>query len=144
MGHGFTYLRSRISAQWAEEFARRLREKLYDHIQRLPYSWHSKVQTGDIIQRCTSDVDTVRRFIALQFVQLGRGIFMVVLILPIMLAMDVQMTLIATIAVPLVFVYAFVFFRQCHVKHREADLLIGLWQSGDCHSCAFVRCISDR
>jgi len=120
-GHGLTYLRSRISAQVAEEFARRLREKLYDHIQRLPYSWHSKVQTGDIIQRCTSDVDTVRRFIALQFIQLGRGIFMVALILPIMLMMDVHMTLIATIAVPLVFVYAFIFFRQVRSRFKIQD-----------------------
>ena len=120
-GHSFTYLRSRISAQVAEEFARRLREALYDHIQRLPYAWHSKVQTGDIIQRCTSDVDTIRRFISLQFIQLGRGIFMVALILPIMLMMNVRLTLISTVVVPIVFIYAYVFFRQVRRRFKAQD-----------------------
>lgn len=120
-GHGFTYLRSRISAQVAEEFARRIREALYDHIQKLPYAWHSKVQTGDIIQRCTSDVDTIRRFISLQFIQLGRGIFMVALILPIMLSMSIKLTLYSTIVVPIVFIYAFVFFRQVKKRFKSQD-----------------------
>ncbi|MDY0151505.1 MAG: ABC transporter ATP-binding protein [Candidatus Cloacimonas sp.] len=121
IGHGFTYLRSRISAQVAEEFARRLREALYDHIQRLPYAWHSKVQTGDIIQRCTSDVDTIRRFISLQFIQLGRGIFMVALILPIMLSMNPRLTLYSTIVIPFVFTYALVFFRQVRNRFKAQD-----------------------
>ncbi|MDD4309704.1 MAG: ABC transporter ATP-binding protein [Candidatus Cloacimonetes bacterium] len=119
--HGFTYLRSRLSAQVAEEFARRLREALYDHIQRLPFAWHSKVQTGDIIQRCTSDVDTIRRFISLQFIQLGRGIFMVLLILPIMLMLNVKLTLISTIVVPIVFIYALIFFRQVRNRFKAQD-----------------------
>lgn len=119
--HGCTYLRSRISAAVAEEFARRIRDRLYDHIQRLPFAWHSKVQTGDIIQRCTSDVDTVRRFIALQFVQLGRSVFMVALILPIMLSMSPKLTLYSTLVVPIVFVYAFVFFRQVRKRFKAQD-----------------------
>jgi ATP-binding cassette subfamily B protein len=119
--HGFTYMRSRFSAQVAEEFARRLRNKLYDHIQKLPYAWHSKVQTGDIIQRCTSDVDTVRRFVALQFVQLGRSIFMVLLILPIMLTMNAKMTFYSTLVVPIVFVYAYVFFKQVRRRFKAQD-----------------------
>lgn len=121
MGHTFTYLRGKLSAQVSEEFARRLRDGLYDHIQRLPYAWHSKVQTGDIIQRCTSDVETVRRFIGSQLVQLGRGIFLAVLILPVMLSLDTRMTLISTIVVPVIFVYAYVFFRQVRRRFKAAD-----------------------
>lgn len=121
VGHTFTYLRGKLSAQVSEEFARRLRNGLYDHIQRLPYSWHSKVQTGDIIQRCTSDVETVRRFIGAQLVQLGRGIFMAVLILPVMLSLDARMTLISTAVVPVIFVYAYVFFRQVRNRFKAAD-----------------------
>lgn len=121
LGHAFTYLRGKLSAQVSEEFARRLRNSLYDHIQRLPYVWHSKVQTGDIIQRCTSDVDTVRRFIGLQLVQLGRGVFMALLILPIMLALDKRMTLFSTFVVPVIFAYAYVFFRQVRKRFQAAD-----------------------
>jgi ATP-binding cassette subfamily B protein len=79
------------------------------------------VQTGDIIQRCTSDVDTVRRFIGLQLIQLGRGIFMALLILPVMLAMNVKMTLVSTVGVPVIFIYAFIFFKQVRKRFQAAD-----------------------
>jgi len=121
MAHGFTYLRSRLSAQVGEEFSRRLREKLLQHIQLLPYAWHSRIQTGDIIQRCTSDVDTLRRFISLQFVQLGRGVFMIALIIPVMLSLDTTMTLYANLAVPIVFVYAYVFFHRISKLFKSQD-----------------------
>jgi len=121
LGHSCTFLRGKLSAEVSEELARRMRNRLYDHIQKLPYSWHSKVQTGDIIQRCTSDVDTVRRFIGLQLIQLGRGIFMALLILPVMLAMNVKMTLISTVVVPVIFIYAFIFFKQVRKRFQAAD-----------------------
>jgi len=121
LGHSFTYLRGRLSARVGEELARRIREALFEHIQLLPYAWHSKIQTGDIIQRCTSDVDTLRRFISLQFVQLGRGLFMVCLIIPVMYTLDKTMTLYANIAVPVVFAYAYVFFRKISRMFKAQD-----------------------
>lgn len=121
IAHGLTFLRGKLSAEVSEEFARRLKNTLYDHIQKLPYSWHSKVQTGDIIQRCTSDVETIRRFLALQFVQLGRGVFMILLLVPIMLSMDLRMTLVSMVVVPIIFVYAYVFFRQVRRRFQAAD-----------------------
>ena len=54
----------------SERFVKSLRDALYGHIQRLPYSWHVQNPTGDIIQRCTSDVEVVRNFIAEQMVEL--------------------------------------------------------------------------
>lgn len=121
LAHSFTFLRSKLAAEVSEEFSRRLRNSLYDHIQKLPYSWHSKVQTGDIIQRCTSDVDTIKRFIGLQLIQMGRGIFMVLLLLPVMLSMDTRMTLVSMIVVPFIFVYAYVFFKQVRKRFQAAD-----------------------
>ena len=121
ISHSFTFLRGKLSAQVSEELSRRMRNSLYDHIQRLPYAWHSRVQTGDIIQRCTSDVDTIRRFIGLQLVQLGRGIFMAILIVPVMLSMNVKMTLISTVVVPLIFIYAYIFFKQVRRRFQLAD-----------------------
>lgn len=121
LAHSLTFLRGKLSAEVSEELARRMRTRLYDHIQRLPYIWHSKVQTGDIIQRCSSDVDTVRRFIGQQLVQLGRGVFMALLILPIMLSLDLRMTLVSTVVVPVIFVYAFIFFKQVKKKFQAAD-----------------------
>lgn len=119
--HSFTYLRGRLSAIVSEEFGRRLRNALFEHIQKLPYAWHSKVQTGDIIQRCTSDVETIRRFIGVQSLQLLRGIFLVMMVLPAMLMMDVQMALISTIVLPIIIVYAFIFFKQVQKRFTLSD-----------------------
>src|ERR1700687_4046291 len=58
----FSFLSGRFAANTAESIARKIRNYLYDHIQRMTFSLHDKMPTGDLIQRSTSDVDAVRRF----------------------------------------------------------------------------------
>lgn len=117
----FTYLRGRLSAESAEELARRIRNILYDHLQKLPFSWHSRVQTGDIVQRCTSDVDTVRRFFGMQLVQVGRGLIMIVLVVPIMLSLNREMAYISMIVIPVIIVYSFIFYKRVRKLFLAAD-----------------------
>ena len=69
----FMNLQGRLSGIASETIARRLRDRLAAHIQHLPMSWHDKVQTGDIVQRCTSDVDTVRLFYREQVIEIARA-----------------------------------------------------------------------
>ena len=73
---GFTFLSGRLAARTAEGIARRMRNYLYDHIQRLTFSYHDHMQTGELIQRSTSDVDAVRRFYADQALGIGRIILL--------------------------------------------------------------------
>jgi ferredoxin len=47
----------------SETLVKSMRDQLFSHIQRLPFSWHMKNKTGDIIQRCTSDIDTTKNFL---------------------------------------------------------------------------------
>ena len=68
---GCTFNSRRLAARTAEGIARRLREYMYDHIQRLSFTYHDKTQTGELIQRATSDVDTIRRFFADQAIEAG-------------------------------------------------------------------------
>ena len=65
------FIRGRSNGITSETVARNLRNQLYDHLQYLPYSYHQKTQTGDMIQRVTSDVDTIRRFLANQISDVG-------------------------------------------------------------------------
>ncbi|MFI3206833.1 MAG: ABC transporter transmembrane domain-containing protein, partial [Clostridia bacterium] len=58
-----------------------VRNNLFSHIQKLPYSWHNKHQTGDIIQRCTMDVDMIKNFISEQFLALFRTVFLILIAL---------------------------------------------------------------
>ena len=45
---------------------------MFDHIQHLTFSYHDRTQTGELIQRSTSDVDALRRFYADQAIGVGR------------------------------------------------------------------------
>ncbi len=117
----FSYLKSRLAAQASESFARKLKGMLYDHIQRLPFIWHNKVQTGDVIQRCTSDVDTIRRFLGLQLVEVGRGLIIIIILIPIMLSLSPKLTVVSIIIVPFIFTYAYFFFKKVRQEFLKAD-----------------------
>ena len=54
---GFLFLKNTLASKAAESTTKKIRDKLYDHIQRLPYDYHVKSETGELIQKCTSDVD---------------------------------------------------------------------------------------
>ncbi|MGB4389479.1 MAG: ABC transporter ATP-binding protein, partial [Caldicoprobacterales bacterium] len=82
---------------------------------------HVKAETGDLIQRCTSDVETVRRFLSVQLVELGRAIIMLVAAIFIMIKIDKQMTLASVLVVPIIFTFAFVFFIKVQKAFLKAD-----------------------
>lgn len=117
----FTYLKGKWSAVASESTAKKTRELLYDHLQNAFYDYHVKAETGDLIQRCTSDLDTIRAFLAEQFVEVGRAIFMLSLALSIMLSLHVKMTLVAMATVPIIFGFAIVFFLKVRNAFKLSD-----------------------
>ena len=70
----FTYLRGKWSAMASENITRHLRDRLYDQLQHLPCSYYDRAETGDLVQRCTSDVETLRQFLVDQVVEIGRQV----------------------------------------------------------------------
>jgi ATP-binding cassette subfamily B protein len=117
----FTYLKGRWTAVASEAIARRVRDTLYDHLQHLPCRFYDGAETGDLVQRCTSDVETLRTFLSQQIVELGRTVIMLVAVLPIMLAMDPRMTLVSLAVVPVILGIAFVFFSKIKTAFKAAD-----------------------
>ncbi|MGB7604223.1 MAG: ABC transporter ATP-binding protein [Lutisporaceae bacterium] len=117
----FTFFRGKWSAVASESTARGIRNKLYDHLQHVTYDYHVKAETGDLIQRCTSDVETIRAFLAMQFVEIGRALFMLSMALIIMLSLDVRMTMVAMIVVPIIFAFAFIFFMKVKKAFTASD-----------------------
>lgn len=117
----FMFLRGKLSAQASESIARKMRDRLYNHLQYLPYSYHKKADTGDLVQRCTSDVDTIRRFLGTQFVTVGHALFMVIFVSYTMISLDLHMTLISLMVVPFIFAFAVIFFRKVKTAFQEAD-----------------------
>ena len=88
--HGlFTYLRARWAAEASEGVARQLRARLYSHLENLPCAYHDRADSGDLVQRCSSDVETFRVFLAAQVVEIARVALILVIAIPIMFSQDV-------------------------------------------------------
>ncbi len=108
-------------AKGTEGIIKNIRNNLFKHIQNLPYSWHIKNQTGDIIQRSTSDVDIVRNFINTQLSEMFRTIMLVIISLILMFSMNVKLTLIVLIFIPVVVLYSSIFYGILSKKFLIAD-----------------------
>lgn len=105
----------------SERFVKSLRDALYGHIQRLPYRWHVQNPTGDIIQRCTSDVEVVRNFIAEQMVELLSTTFLIVVYMAAMFTMNVKISLFVFAFIPVIVGYSLVFYRRISKDYQKAD-----------------------
>ena len=116
-----TYLRGRWVAIAAEDVMRRLRDRLHGHLNRLPCTWYDQAETGDVLQRCTSDVDTLRNFLAMQVIEIGRAIAMLLIPLPLMFMMDVRMSIASLLLIPVIVCSAFFFFGRVKSIFREKD-----------------------
>ncbi len=108
----FAYLRGTWSAKTSEGITRRVRNYLFDHIQRLPFGFHDYVKTGELIQRSTSDVDAVRRFYADQALGIGRIVALFVVNLGMLLQMSPRLAWVSIVVMPLVVVMSYFFFGR--------------------------------
>ena len=117
----FMFLKGYLSSYAAENIAKEIREKLYRQIQYMTFERHTRKETGDMVQRCTSDVEMVRRFIGVQVVDLGRIVFMLVFTLIIMGTMNVELTLYSMIMIPILFFFSYIFFTKIQKTFKKSD-----------------------
>jgi ATP-binding cassette subfamily B protein len=108
----FSFLSGRLAAYTAEGITRRLRDFLFDHIQRLSFSYHATTPTGDLIERVTSDVDAVRRFFSEQGIGIGRIILLFVINFVAILNLNVKLGLLSVIAIPFMLLVSIWFFKR--------------------------------
>ena len=105
----------------SETLVKTMRDSLFGRIERLPFSWHMKNKTGDIIQRCTSDIETMRSFISEQMTGIFRILIMLVLSLVFMCSMNVWLTLVAVVPMPLIIWYSLRFHRTVRNEFQVCD-----------------------
>jgi ATP-binding cassette subfamily B protein len=117
----FLYLRGRWSAIASEGIVRRLRNDLYGHIANLSCRYYDKADTGDLVQRCTSDVETLRMFLSTQVVEIGRALLLVGISTPILFALHVPLALLSVALLPVILTFALVFFHRIKVLFRNMD-----------------------
>jgi len=108
----FTFMSHAAAARTAESVARRLRNYIYDHLQHLSFTYHDRSQTGELIQRSTSDVDAIRRFFADEAIMVGRIVLLFAVNLIALLTLNVQLALASIVVVPIVVVMSLFFFKR--------------------------------
>lgn len=121
------HLRQKHQAIVAENLCKNIRDDLYNHIQNLPFSYHKRVKTGDLIQKCTSDVDVVRRFFNGQAAEIVSIIVTVIFSFTILFSINIKLTLIAIAFYPFIFIYSNVFHKKITKQfsicdEKESDL----------------------
>jgi len=116
---GFAFLSGRLAAYTAEGITRRLRDFLFDHIQRLSFSYHATTPTGDLIERVTSDVDALRRFFSEQGIGMGRIILLFVINFIAILNLNVKLGLMSVIVIPFMLVVSLWFFKKVTKAYEE-------------------------
>ncbi len=117
----FTYCSNICMAKGSEGFLKNIRDQLYRHIQHLPYTWHVNHKTGDIIQRCTNDVEIIRNFVCNQMMEVIRIVFLIDLYLAVMFSMNVKLSLIVTAFIPIIIGYSAFFYSKISRRFLQAD-----------------------
>ncbi len=117
----FSYLKGWQAALASDGIARRLKDELYDHLNHLPARHHDRADTGDLVQRCTSDVETTRQFLASQVMEIGNALFLGATALPLLFALHVPMTFVSFALIIPITVYAYVYFRRVQHVFKEVE-----------------------
>lgn len=117
----FHYLRHFLTVRANEIFVKRVRDECFTHLQRLPLSWHGEHRTGDIIQRCTSDVDTISNFVTNQLLGLFRIVLLLVLSVVFMFTINVRLAAIAVSFIPVIVGYSVVYYFYIFKRVKTCD-----------------------
>ncbi|MCI5772767.1 MAG: ABC transporter ATP-binding protein/permease [Clostridiales bacterium] len=115
--YGFRVFNTKAS----ETLVKTMRDRLFSHIERLPFSWHMKNKTGDIIQRCTSDIDTTRNFLTEQLTAIFRIVILLALSLGFMLSMNPLLAVISLLPTPFILAYSLVFHKKIFEGFTDCD-----------------------
>ncbi len=123
----FTFISGKSASKAAEGTTERLRNYLYDHIQHLPFAYHAETDTGELIQRCTSDVDALRRFYNDHAIGIGRIALLFIVNFIALLQLNLKLGLYSIIAVPLILITSIYFFgkvSKAYEAYQEQDAVL--------------------
>jgi ATP-binding cassette subfamily B protein len=123
----FSYFSGRLAALTAEGITRRLRNYLFDHIQHLDFSYHDKTPTGELIERCTSDVDALRRFYSEQAIGVGRIVLLFAINFAAIMDLNTKLALISIIVVPVIILTSIWFFKRltkAYEAYQEQEAIL--------------------
>ncbi|MBN1665816.1 MAG: ABC transporter ATP-binding protein [Anaerolineales bacterium] len=123
----FSFLSGSLAARTSEGVARRVRDYVFDHLQRLTFSYHNQQKTGELIQRATSDIDAIRRFFADQAIGVGRISLLFLVNFAALLALNWKLALASVVVVPFTVGMSYFFFQRvskAYEAYQEQDAIL--------------------
>ena len=118
----FRYCFRRCNTTGSETLVRTMRDALYDQITVLPLSWYIGHRTGDLIQRCTADVEMVKTFVSEQMINLLRIVILIVLAMYFIAGISPALALTEALFIPVVFLYSAYFHDKVGSSYEDADV----------------------
>jgi ATP-binding cassette, subfamily B, bacterial len=94
---------------------------VFDHLERLPYSYYKKNKSGDLIQTCTRDLDVIRKFLIGDVSSLNYTFWIVILCFSILMGISWKLTVVSLSLFPLMFIYSFFLIKSVRKRYRATD-----------------------
>ncbi len=121
VGGVFLYFRGRLAALTSEAIVKGIREELYRRLHHLQARYYDDADTGDLVQRCSSDVETLRVFLSSDVVEIGRALILVLIATPILFWLDSRLAWVSLVLMPFLTVFAYVFFAKVKEVFQVTD-----------------------
>lgn len=120
-----TYVQQIIAASIGQQLSARLRQRLFDQLQRLSLDWHGRQKKGDLIQRITGDIGSIEKLITDGLVDLLGSILSLVTAVTFMFIAQVQLTFISVVILPALFVIILTYTRGIKAAAKRAAKAVG-------------------
>jgi len=120
----FIYTRVNIMARVGQAVIYDLRKEMFERLQKLSLSFYSRYSVGRVITRVINDVENLRQFIIWAVLAIARDLFALVGIIIAMLALDVKLSLLTFIALPLMLVATRLYRRTARIAYRRVRAAI--------------------
>jgi len=118
---GLNFLSGYGTQRVSEDAARDLRNQLYSHLHLLTWDELQKAPTGDWVQRCTSDVDTLKRLVGLQFPEVVNSLLQALWILPLLFTVEPRLAWFTVPLLPVVLGFSYFFFLKVEQAFKQSD-----------------------
>src|SRR6266566_8492967 len=114
-----------LAAYIGQLLTARLRNQLFDHLQRLSLIWHGKQQKGDLVQRITGNITDIEKLVTDGLIDLLAGVLTLVGVLSVMLFLSVPYTLLAMAIAPALFVTVLGYTKNIKAATKKAAKATG-------------------
>ena len=115
------FFRGKLNSEISQQMSQDIRNDLYNNIQLWPYSTLSRSKAGDLIQRCTSDVEVVRQFFSGQLAEVVYAVSITVFANVVLFSINGSLAIYSLVTLPVLFIVSLLFFKSIQKFFTKFD-----------------------